>query len=97
MSTSEPEDRRPVGNETRSSSAKPSPPAKAGILGSLVRVESLIQMALLLPTATFVGWAIGLGLDHWLHQHWIYLAGLILGAVAGFVQVFRLVSLLMKE
>ena len=58
---------------------------------SLVRVESLIQIGLLLPAAVVIGWAIGLALDHWLHQHWINIAGLILGAVAGFVQIFRVV------
>jgi ATP synthase protein I len=66
-------------------------------LSALVRVERLIQLALLLPAATFVGWAIGYGLDQWLHQHWIYLAGLIVGAFSGFVQVFRVVSQLNKE
>jgi ATP synthase protein I len=66
-------------------------------LSTLVRIESLIQLTLLLPAATFVGWAIGFGLDHWLHQRWIYLPGLILGAVAGFVQVFRVVSRLNRE
>ncbi|MGI8772136.1 MAG: AtpZ/AtpI family protein [Acidobacteriaceae bacterium] len=58
---------------------------------SLVQVESLIQLALLLPVATVIGWLIGVGLDRWLHQHWIYIAGLILGAAAGFVQIFRVV------
>jgi F0F1-type ATP synthase assembly protein I len=66
-------------------------------LSALVRVESLIQLALFFPAATFIGWAIGYGLDHWLHQHWIYLVGLILGVAAGFVQVFRVVAQLNKE
>ncbi len=64
---------------------------KTGAMQSLVQVESLIQLALLLPVATVVGWLIGLGLDKWLHQHWIYIAGLILGAAAGFVEIFRVV------
>lgn len=63
----------------------------------LTRIASLTQIALLLPAATFVGWAIGLGLDHWLGQHWIYAVGLIGGAAAGFVQVFRTVRSLLKE
>jgi len=79
----------------------PSPPAKSsskdGPLQSLVRVESLIQLALLLPAAVVVGWAIGLALDHWLHQHWINILGLIAGAVAGFVQIFRVVLSHSKE
>lgn len=64
---------------------------------SLVQVESLIQLALMLPIATVVGWLIGVGLDKWLHQHWIYIPGLILGAAAGFVQIFRVVLAQARE
>ena len=80
---------------------RPSPPAKSsskdGALQSLVRIESLIQLALLLPAAVVIGWAIGLALDHWLHQHWINVAGLIFGAIAGFVQTIRIVLSHSKE
>jgi ATP synthase protein I len=80
---------------------RPSPPAKSSsrdsALGSLVRIESLIQLALLLPAAVVIGWAIGLLLDRWLHQHWINIFGLIAGAVAGFVQIFRVVLSHSKE
>jgi F0F1-type ATP synthase assembly protein I len=64
---------------------------------SLVQVESLIQLALVLPIATVIGLLIGMGLDKWLHQHWIYIPGLVLGAAAGFVQIFRVVFALNKE
>lgn len=70
---------------------------KDGAMKSLVQVESLIQLALMLPVATVVGWLIGVGLDKWLHQHWIYIAGLILGAVAGFVEIFRVIAAQSKE
>jgi F0F1-type ATP synthase assembly protein I len=79
----------------------PSPPPKSsskdGALQSLVRIESLIQLALLLPAAVVIGWALGLVLDRWLHQHWINILGLIAGAVAGFVQIFRVVLAHSKE
>jgi ATP synthase protein I len=45
----------------------------------------------MIPIATVIGWLIGAGLDKWLHQHWIYIPGLLLGAAAGFVQIFRVV------
>jgi ATP synthase protein I len=79
--------------DSRPPAEKSSSPAssKDGALQSLVRVESLIQLVLLLPAAVVIGWAIGLALDHWLNQHWINIAGLIAGAVAGFVQIFRVV------
>jgi len=47
------------------------------------------QLAVIFPAATVVGWLAGLALDHWLHTNWLYLAGLILGIVAGFVELIR--------
>lgn len=78
---------------------QPNPPEQNGRFGpGLLRtVASLAQIALLLPVATVIGWAIGLGLDDWLGQHWLYIAGIIFGAAAGFVQIFRTVRSLMKE
>ena len=80
------------------------PPGKPGesssddhALHSLVRVESLIQLGLLLPACVVIGWAIGLALDRWLNQHWMNVAGLILGAIAGFVQTIRIVMSHSKE
>jgi len=66
-------------------------PKRSGALDGLVRAERLLQIAFILPAAVVVGWAAGAGLDKWLHQSWIYLVGLGVGAVAGFVEVFRLV------
>ena len=84
MDTSDPED-------------KTKPLSDAGAVQSLVGVQSLISLGLMLPAAVVVGWAMGLVLDRWLHQHWINIAGLILGAVAGFVQIFRIVLSHTKE
>lgn len=67
-----------------------------GILKSVVEAERLIQLALVLPASTLIGWAIGMGLDRWLGHRWISIAGLIVGAVAGFVEVFRVVAALSK-
>jgi hypothetical protein len=38
-----------------------------------------------------VGWLLGLGADHLLHQSWISLVGIIFGGVSGLVYVVRLV------
>jgi F0F1-type ATP synthase assembly protein I len=67
-------------------------PARSGPVNSIVRAERLMQIAFILPAAVLVGWLVGAGLDKWLHQHWIYLAGIILGCAAGFVQIVRLVQ-----
>lgn len=47
------------------------------------------HLAVMLPLATIIGWAIGAELDHWLHTSWLYIVGLILGVVAGFVDLVR--------
>jgi F0F1-type ATP synthase assembly protein I len=57
-----------------------------------VQMARYSQLAVTLPAATVVGWLIGLGLDHWLHTTWLYLLGLILGIVAGFVELIRTVT-----
>lgn len=49
------------------------------------------QLAFVLPAALVAGWLAGAALDHWLHTSWIYLAGLLLGIVAGFVELIRTV------
>ena len=86
--------KRKAADSSRPDDAKRS---QNGAMKSLVQVESLIQLALVLPIATVVGLLIGMGLDKWLHQHWIYIPGMILGAAAGFVQIFRVVFALNKE
>ena len=50
------------------------------------------ELAFVFPAATVAGWLLGLALDHWLHTTWLYLAGLILGIVAGFAELVRVVS-----
>lgn len=63
-----------------------------GGMDSLLRAEKLTQIAFILPVAVFVGWLLGAALDKWLHQGWIYIAGILFGAAAGFLQIFRLVA-----
>jgi F0F1-type ATP synthase assembly protein I len=66
----------------------PDPPKQS----FLVQIARYSQLAFIFPAATFIGWIIGVGLDHWLHTTWLYLAGIILGSVAGFVELIRTVS-----
>ncbi len=66
--------------------------AGSGSMQALVKAEKLTQIAFVLPISALVGWLIGAGLDRLLHQHWIYIAGLILGVIAGFIQLFRMIA-----
>ena len=56
------------------------------------QMASYAQLGFVFPAATVVGWLIGAGLDKWLHTTWLYIVGLLLGIVAGFVELIRTVS-----
>jgi F0F1-type ATP synthase assembly protein I len=62
------------------------------VLQGLVRAESMVQIALAVPLSTVIGWGLGAWLDSKLHQSWMGIAGVVLGAVAGFVQVVRVAN-----
>ncbi len=68
-----------------------------GPLGDLVKAESMIQLAIALPAGCLIGWLIGAWLDKHFHQDWISIAGIVLGAVAGFVQIFTTASRFLKN
>jgi F0F1-type ATP synthase assembly protein I len=57
-------------------------------------VGEYTSLAFLLPVSAFVGYLIGYLLDKKFGSHWMYLAGLILGIVAGFV---KLIQQLMRD
>ena len=68
-----------------------------GIFGSLVQAESMIQLALALPAGCLIGWFIGMLLDHHFHTEWIQIVGIVVGAIAGFVQIFTTASKFLKR
>ena len=68
-----------------------------GALGELVKAESMIQLAIALPAGCVIGWLAGAWLDKHFHQGWIAIAGIVLGAVAGFVQIFVTASRYLKN
>ncbi|MGA2537545.1 MAG: AtpZ/AtpI family protein [Terracidiphilus sp.] len=70
--------------------SKPSAKNSGGIQ-TLVQAEKLTQIAVLLPSAAFIGWLAGAWLDGKLHQTWISLAGIVFGGISGLVYVVRLV------
>jgi F0F1-type ATP synthase assembly protein I len=54
-----------------------------------LQVARYSQLAFVLPAALVVGWLIGAALDRWLHTTWLYLAGILLGIAAGFIELIR--------
>jgi F0F1-type ATP synthase assembly protein I len=74
--------------QAKSSSGRPK--SSSGI-DTLVQAEKLMQIAILLPSAAFIGWLLGAWLDSRLHQSWIGIAGIVFGGISGLVYVVRLV------
>ena len=60
-----------------------------GKKNSYVQMANYAQLAIVFPAATLIGWLIGSAFDRWLHTTWLYIVGLILGIVAGFVELIR--------
>jgi F0F1-type ATP synthase assembly protein I len=58
----------------------------------LVQVEEYVALALLLPTATLVGYGMGYLLDRWLGTTFLRIVFLLLGIVSGLVQIIRQLS-----
>ena len=54
-----------------------------------VQMANYAQLAIVFPAATVIGWLVGMALDRWLHTSWLYIVGLILGIIAGFVELIR--------
>src|SRR5271166_6262690 len=50
------------------------------------------QIAFIIPAAVVMGLLVGKLLDYWFHTHWLFLAGVIVGAIAGFVELIRTVT-----
>lgn len=69
-------------------STEPTPDRKEKSL--LVQAARYSEMGFIIPAAAFVGLLLGKLFDHWLGTHWIYIAGVVLGIIAGFVQMIRM-------
>lgn len=61
-----------------------------GMIAAWVQAEKMIQIALVLPCAAFIGWLPGVWLDHHFHQTWIAMAGIVFGILAGLVAAIRM-------
>ncbi len=70
---------------------------RGGTLGDLVKAESMIQLALMLPAGCLIGALGGTALDKHFHTGWIAVVGILLGAAAGFIAIYRTASKAMKR
>ena len=64
--------------------------AGGGLISAWVQAEKMIQIALVLPCAAFIGWLPGAWLDRHFHQSWIAMTRILFGIVAGLVGAVRM-------
>jgi F0F1-type ATP synthase assembly protein I len=64
---------------------------------ALVSAARYSEIGFVIPAAVFLGYALGRLLDYWLRIHWLYLAGVIFGAVVGFAQMIRMAAALSRD
>jgi F0F1-type ATP synthase assembly protein I len=73
------------------------PNKKGRFFKDYVKAESMVQLAIALPAGCFIGWLVGSWLDRHFHQGWIAIAGAIVGAAGGFIQIFITASRYLKD
>jgi F0F1-type ATP synthase assembly protein I len=52
-------------------------------------IGKYLNVGLLLPISTFVGYLMGYGLDALFHTGWMRYVFLVLGTIAGFIEMIR--------
>lgn len=75
-----------------------SPPEKSKRESNIWRqIGRYSHLGFVLPASVIVGLLIGAALDRWFKTTWITLVGLLVGCVAGFVELFRGIMRVSKE
>jgi len=68
---------------------KSSGPSSSG-KDPIVSLARYSEIGFIIPAAVLLGFFLGKLLDYWLHTKWLYLVGLLFGAVVGFAQMIRM-------
>ena len=55
----------------------------------VAEAEKMMHFSFVMPSCVFIGWLIGAWLESRLHQHWLLVAGVLLGCVSGLFYVIR--------
>lgn len=69
-------------------SLEPDPSPKKNV--PLVSLARYSEIGFIIPAAILLGFFLGKLADYWLHTKWLYLVGLLFGAVVGFSQMIRM-------
>jgi len=64
---------------------------------SMATLARYSEIGFIIPAGVIAGLVMGKLVDHWLGTKWVYIAGLIFGAIVGFIQLIRMVTRAEKE
>lgn len=56
----------------------------------IVKLARYSEMGFIIPVSILLGFFLGKLADYWLHTKWLFLVGLLFGAVVGFWQMIRM-------
>jgi F0F1-type ATP synthase assembly protein I len=62
-----------------------------------VAVARYSEIGFIIPASVILGFFLGKLVDYWLHTRWIYIAGVVFGAVVGFAQMIRRATSAFKD
>ncbi len=65
------------------------PPPNRDERDAWAQIARYSEIGFIIPAAVLLGYILGWMIDHWLHTHWAAIAGVVFGAVVGFVQMIR--------
>ena len=83
MASSNPGNSNPEKNNAEDGGKNTSP------MASLARYS---EIGFIIPAAVILGFFLGKIADYYLHTKWLYIVGLIFGAIVGFVQMIRMAT-----
>ena len=75
----------------------PKPPDPSSRKDSPVSLARYSEIGFIIPASILLGFFLGKLADYWLHTKWLYLVGLLLGAVVGFWQMIRMAMSAFKK
>jgi len=75
----------------------PDPPKLPQKKDPLVALARYSEIGFIIPASVLLGFILGKLLDYWLHTRWLYLVGLLFGAVVGFTQMIRMALSSLKD
>lgn len=77
--------------------SEPEQPKEPKSKDPIVTLARYSEIGFMIPAAVLLGFFLGKLLDYWWHTKWLYLVGLLFGAVVGFTQVIRMAMSSFKD